>query len=129
MSTLIIVVLVACIIALLMFLGRNKRNNAELILENNRLIHQKRSSEVRLGKTVENVAPFFDEWPYDPGNFRFLGNPIDGVSFNEDEVVFVEIKTGQARLSKSQNKIKSFIKDGKVKFITFRVNENGVKIK
>ena len=129
MSTLIIVVLVACVIALLIFLGRNKRNNAELILENNRLIHQKRSSEVRLGKTVENVAPFFDEWPYDPGNFRFLGNPIDGVSFNEDEVVFVEIKTGQARLSKSQNKIKSFIKDGKVKFITFRVNENGVKIK
>ena len=129
MSTLIIVVLVACIIALLIFLYKSKRNNAELILGNNRLIHQKRSSEVRLGKTVENVAPFFDEWPYDPGNFRFLGNPIDGVSFNEDEVVFVEIKTGQARLSKSQNKIKSFIKDGKVKFITFRVNENGVKIK
>ena len=129
MSTLIIVVLVACVIALLIFLYKSKRNNAELILGNNRLIHQKRSSEVRLGKTVENVAPFFDEWPYDPGNFRFLGNPIDGVSFNEDEVVFVEIKTGQARLSKSQNKIKSFIKDGKVKFITFRVNENGVKIK
>lgn len=129
MSTLIIVVLVACVIALLMLLGRNKRDNAELILENNRLIHQKRSSEVRLGKTVENVAPFFDEWPYDPGNFRFLGNPIDGVSFNEDGVVFVEIKTGQSRLSKSQNKIKSFIKEGKVKFITFRVNEKGVNIK
>ena len=129
MSTLIIVVLVACVIALLIFLYKSKRNNAELILENNRLIHQKRSSEVRLGKTVENVAPFFDEWPYDPSNFRFLGSPIDGISFNDDEVVFVEIKTGQSRLSKSQNKIKSLVKEGKVKFITFRVNEKGVNIK
>lgn len=102
---------------------------AELILKNNSLVHQKRSSEVRLGLTVENVAPFFDEWPYDPSNFRFLGNPIDGISFNDDGVVFVEIKTGQSRLSRNQLKIKSLVKDGKVKFMTFRANEKGVNIK
>ena len=110
-------------------LYKYNRKNAELILRNNQLVYQKKSSEVRLGKTVENVAPFFDEWPYDSGNFRFLGNPIDGISFNDDEIVFVEIKTGMSRLSKNQTKIKSLIKDGKVKFITFRANEKGVNIK
>jgi predicted Holliday junction resolvase-like endonuclease len=129
MTTLIIVILLLGITWLSIKLYRYARKNAELILRNNQLVYQKKSSEVRLGKTVENVAPFFEEWPYDPNDFRFLGNPVDGISFNEDEIVFVEIKTGMSRLSKNQTKIKSLIKDGKVKFITFRVNEKGVNIK
>lgn len=129
MTGLLIFLLIGCIIWLAASWYRSVRKNAALILKNNSLTHQKRSSEVRLGKTVENVAPFFTEWPYDPYNFRFLGSPIDGISFNDDEVVFVEIKTGQSRLSKSQLKIKSLIRDGKVKFVTFRVNERGVNIK
>lgn len=129
MSTLIIVVLVICIIWLSVVLYKHKIKMAKLILKNNNISYQKRSSEVRLGKTVENVAPFFNEWPYDPGNFRFLGNPIDGVSFNDDEVVLVEIKTGKSSLSKSQHKIKSLVENGKVKFTTIRINENGVSIK
>lgn len=129
MSTLTIVVLIVCVIWLGAVLYKYKRKMAELILKNNSLVHQKRSSEVRLGLTVENVAPFFTEWPYDPSNFRFLGSPIDGVSFNDDGVVLVEIKTGQARLSKSQNRIKELVKEGKVTFVTFRANEKGVNIK
>ena len=129
MVTLIISVLFLGIAWLSVKLYKYNRKNAELILRNNQLVYQKKSSEVRLGKTVENVAPFFDKWPYDSGNFRFLGNPIDGISFNDDEIVFVEIKTGMSRLSKNQTKVKSLIKDGKVKFITFRANEKGVNIK
>ena len=129
MTILIISILLLGVAWLSVKLYKHNRKNAELILRNNQLVYQKKSSEVRLGKTVENVAPFFDEWPYDPGNFRFLGNPIDGISFNDDEIVFVEIKTGMSRLSKNQIKVKSLIKDGKVKFITFRVNEKGIAIK
>ena len=129
MTSLWIFLSVGCIIWLATSWYRSVRKNAKLILEKNSLAYQKRSSEVRLGKTVEQVAPFFTEYPYDPGNFRFLGSPIDGISFNDDEVVFIEIKTGQSRLSKSQIKIKALIKEGKVKFITFRANEKGVNIK
>lgn len=129
MVTLTIIILLLGIAWLSVRLYKYDRKNAELILRNNQLVYQKKSSEVRLGKTVENVAPFFDEWPYDPNDFRFLGNPIDGISFNEDEIVFVEIKTGMSRLSKNQTKIKSLIKEGKVKFITFRANEKGINIK
>lgn len=129
MTELIIFVLVCAVIFLLVKLYKFNRKFARLVLEKNSLAYQKRSSEVRLGKTVENIAPFFTEYPYDPGNFRFLGSPIDGISFNDDEVVFIEIKTGQARLSKQQHRIKSLVKDGKVKFMTFRANEKGVNIK
>lgn len=75
------------------------------------------------------MAPFFTEWPYDPNNFRFLGNPIDGISFNQDEVIFVEIKTGKSRLSNSQKLVKQLVKDGKVSFATFRVSEDGCTLK
>lgn len=129
MTGLIIFVLVCAIIFLLVRLYKFNRKFAKLVLEKNNLAYQKRSSEVRLGKTVENIAPFFTEYPYDPGNFRFLGSPVDGVSFNDDGIVFMEIKTGQSRLSRNQIKIKSLIKEGKVKFVTFRANEKGVRIK
>jgi predicted Holliday junction resolvase-like endonuclease len=93
--------------------------------EYNKLLGQKKSSEVRVGKIGENMAPFLNGWPYDPNDFRFLGNPIDGIQFNEDELIFVEIKTGKSVLSKKQRWIKQLVKEGKVGFATFRINENG----
>jgi predicted Holliday junction resolvase-like endonuclease len=91
---------------------------------NSELGHRK-SSEVRLGRISESLAPFLDGWPWDPNSFRFLGNPIDGIQFNQDELVFVEIKTGKSRLSASQRWIKDLITQGKVSFATFRITENG----
>ena len=92
-------------------------------------ISQKKSSEVRLGKIGENMAPFFSGWPYDPNKFRFLGNPVDGIQFEDDEVIFVEIKTGKARLTSSQKSVKQLVKEGKVRFATFRVGEEGCTLK
>ena len=94
-------------------------------VEYDKLLGQKKSSEVRVGKIGENMAPFLNGWPYDPNNFRFLGSPIDGIQFNEDELIFIEIKTGKSALSKKQKWIKQLIKDGKVGFATFRINEKG----
>jgi predicted Holliday junction resolvase-like endonuclease len=108
----------------------NLKNEIALLKEkNSKVLSQKKSSEVRLGKIGENMAPFFSEWPYDPNGFRFLGNPVDGIQFNEDEIVFVEIKTGKARLTTSQKKAKQLIKEGKVRFATFRVDEGGCSLK
>ena len=93
--------------------------------EYNKLLGQKKSSEVRVGKIGENMAPFLEDWPYNPNDFRFLGNPIDGIQFNKDELVFIEIKTGKSVLSKKQRWIKQLVKEGKVSFATFRINERG----
>jgi len=106
-----------------------KEKNKELEVRCAKVLSQKKSSEVRLGKIGENMAPFFAEWPYDPNGFRFLGNPIDGIQFNEDSVVFVEIKTGKARLTNSQKTVKRLVKEGKVSFVTFRVGEDHCTLK
>ena len=93
-----------------------------------RELHFRKSSEVRLGKIGENLAPFLTDWPWSPGRFRFLGNPVDGIQFNDDAVVFVEIKTGGGRLSRTQKKVKNLIKEGKVRFVTFKIGEDGAKL-
>ena len=91
------------------------------------LFHRK-SSEIRLGLIGENLAPFTEGWPWDSNRFRFLGNPLDGIQFNEDEIIFVEIKTGNARLSKSQKHFRDLIREGKVSFVTFKITEDGIRL-
>jgi predicted Holliday junction resolvase-like endonuclease len=94
-----------------------------------KIVNQKKSSEVRLGKIAEHMVPFFGEWPYDPNNFRFIGSPIDGIQFTDKEIIFMEIKTGKARLTNSQKSVKQLVADGKIKFATFRVGEDGCNLK
>ena len=48
--------------------------------------------------------------------------PIDYIVFNNDEVIFVEVKSGASTLSKKQSEIKKLITDGKVRFETIRIN-------
>lgn len=91
-------------------------------------LHFRKSSEVRLGKIGENLAPFLRDWPWDPKRFRFLGNPVDGIQFNNDEIVFVEMKTGGAKLSRSQKTFRDLVKDNKVSFVTFKITEGGCKL-
>lgn len=95
----------------------------------NTVVSQKKSSEVRLGMIGEHMAPFLECWPYNPSNFRFLGAPVDGIQYNDDSIIFIEIKTGAARLSKSQRNIRDLIKEGKVYFETFRIDDSGAKLK
>lgn len=93
------------------------------------LLHQKKSTEVRIGQISEQIAPFLHAWPYKAGNFRFLGAPIDGVSFEDDKVVFVEIKTGKGRLSPKQMKIRKQIREKKIEWLEFRIDPDGYNIK
>lgn len=92
-------------------------------------IHQKKSSEVRLGRIGEQLSPFLNGWPWDSNHFRFIGSPIDGIQFTENEILFVEIKTGKSRLSKYQAKCKKLVEQGKVRFVEFRVGEDGTVVK
>lgn len=93
------------------------------------LIRQKKSSEVRVGLIGEQIAPFLSAWPFDTKNFKFMGAPIDGISFEPDEVVLIEIKTGKAALSPKQRQIRKQVREGKVKFMEFRIEEDGYRCK
>lgn len=108
--------------------------NAQLVaeIEKNRVvISQKKSSETRLGQMTEHLVPFIEGFPYDPKDCHFMGMPIDYVVFDFDEgkIVFVEVKTGNARESERQRKIKNIIKTGRVYYDRIRLNEKGMSVK
>lgn len=94
-----------------------------------KLQHQKISADVKMGQKSENLLPFLSTFPYADDEIRGLFNPIDLIVFREDEVVFVEVKSGQSQLSDKQRKIRDQIKNGKVRFEIHRMDEKGVRIK
>jgi predicted Holliday junction resolvase-like endonuclease len=86
-----------------------------------KLLNQKKSSEVRTGKITEQIAPFLEDYPLNPGTARFLGDPIDFVHFDDDKVTFVEVKSGKSQLNKRQREIRDLVQQGKVEFVIYRV--------
>ena len=81
------------------------------------------------GKITEQIAPLLDEFPFILSDARYLGNPIDYIIFNgysdaDDiiDIVFVDIKTGNASLSDSQQKIKKAVEEKRVSWNTIRIN-------
>lgn len=91
------------------------------------------SRAVIKGKIAEQLAPILPDFKYLPSDARFIGDPIDYIIFNgytdiKDnnanesnlEIVIVDIKTGQANLSRSQQAIASAINAGRVRFEVIR---------
>ena len=75
--------------------------------EQNKKEHfHRKSSEVRTGQMVEKMLPFTKDFKHNPRQAQFLGNPIDYIVFGDECITFVEVKTGKARLSQTQQKIK-----------------------
>lgn len=98
-----------------------RKSRKNLISENRKILSQKKSSEVITGQIAEKLAPFLSDFEYDPQNAIFLGQPIDYLVFNKDEIVFVEIKSGKSQLSKKQRTIRDLIKDNKVNWKEIRI--------
>jgi predicted Holliday junction resolvase-like endonuclease len=103
----------------------------ELAQKFDKLQHQKKSSEVKTGFLAEALLPLTEQFPCNPKTMRFLGSPIDFVSFDYDkmEICFVECKTGDSQLNDNQRKVKKMVEEGRVKFAEVRLNEKGIKVK
>ncbi|GAB1454822.1 MAG: Holliday junction resolvase-like protein [Spirochaetia bacterium] len=93
----------------------------------------RRSRAVLTGQIGEQLAPFFPGFPCEPSDARFIGKPVDFVAFpgasegNPREVVFIEVKTGDARLSASERALKQAIKEGRVSWVEYRLPVGGKK--
>ena len=86
-----------------------------------KLLSQKKSSEVVTGQITEKLVPFLDEFNHNPRDATFCGNPIDYVIFGPEEITILEIKTGNARLTKKQEHIKSLVQNGDVVWEEIRI--------
>ncbi len=87
----------------------------------------KRSRAVLTGQIGEQFAPYFPDFPCDPADARFLGKPVDYVAFtgmskgNPGEIVFIEVKTGDAKLSATEKAIKEAVEAGRVRWVEYRL--------
>ena len=112
-------------------------------IEKTRIQSVDTSRFVLKAKMAETIAALLPGFEYLPSDCRFIGDPIDYIIFNgytelkdhgeKDEVlevVLLEIKQGNAALSKGQRAIKKAINGNRVSFKEVRISDNGdVKFK
>ncbi|MCQ2240251.1 Holliday junction resolvase-like protein [Treponema sp.] len=86
----------------------------------------KKSRAVIGGQVAEQLAPFLPDFPCNPGDVSFLGKPVDFIAFsglaenNEiNEVVFIEVKTGQSKLNGHEKQLKDAIQKGRVRYVEY----------
>lgn len=88
----------------------------------------------------EIFCPLQDDFPYNPRDCRFIGNPIDYIIFNnleayregqkeidDIEIIFVDIRQiNSTGLSKVQNAINHAISNKRVKFKTYKYDDDTI---
>lgn len=88
-----------------------------------------KSRAVLGGQFSEQLAPFLPDFKYLPTECRFVGKPIDLIVFKGmddkdiNEVIFVEVKSGNAKLSSHEKKLKEVIDQKKVRWEEYRIPE------
>jgi predicted Holliday junction resolvase-like endonuclease len=87
----------------------------------------------QLGKTLEKIAPMFPGFGHHPYDVRPVFDPVDFVVFDGyfqgavTDITFVEFKTGQSRLSKIQDSIRTAIEKKRVRFELRRLSKEAMK--
>ena len=91
----------------------------------------RRSMAVTTGKVFEQLVPYMPGFEFNPKDARFLGSPVDFVVFDGlsegdvRSVVFVEVKTGDAKLSHRERQVRDAVEAGRVEFAEHRVTTGG----
>ena len=86
-----------------------------------------RSRAVLGGQFSENLAPYLPNFPFSPTECRFVGKPIDFIVFKGadgkqiDEVIFVEVKSGNAKINQHEKNLKDAIEKGRVRWVEYRI--------
>lgn len=82
------------------------------------------AESVNIGKVVEKIVPSLPGFPLDSGDCRSLLEPIDYLVFQGlarrgsiESVLFVEAKSGQARLNDAQSDIRNAVERNKVSLV------------
>jgi len=86
----------------------------------------KQSRAVLGGLVSEQIAPLLPDFPFDPGDCRFIGKPVDFIVFkgmNEQdisEVIFLEVKSGASKnLNQQEKRLRDAIQAGRVRWVQF----------
>ena len=106
---------------------KKRRANLKSEKENISVKSQRGAKAVNLGVILERLVLTFDNFNFNRNDCRSLFDPIDYVIFEGltqkqkvEKIIFVDIKTGTARLTSTQRSVKSLIEDKKVEFKTYK---------
>jgi predicted Holliday junction resolvase-like endonuclease len=89
-----------------------------------------RSRAVTAAKVYEQLTPYLPGFPYNPQDVRFLGGPVDLVIFDGladgqvQRIVFAEIKSGGAVLSRRERDVRHAVEAGEVEWAELRVTSS-----
>lgn len=88
---------------------------------------RRRSRAAFGGQALEELAPHFPDFPFNPKDLRFIGDPIDYVVFDGltegslREIVLLEVKSGRSSLSARQRSIRDALEDHAVSWSLYQV--------
>lgn len=88
----------------------------------------KRSRSVLKGQFSEQLAPYLPGFVWSPNEARFIGKPIDFIIFkglddkNVEEIIFLEVKTGNSRLNSAERSLKKVVDEKRVRWEELRIN-------
>lgn len=133
-------VLAVCAVLSLLFLffgiklgtvfGRLKAERGfDRMLRDERKDAVKRSRAVLGGQLSEQMAVFLPGFPGDPADARFIGKPVDYISFNGlsnglvTDITFIEVKSGQASLSQVERTVRDAVDAGRIHYVQYRIPE------
>lgn len=89
----------------------------------------KRSRAVLGGQFAEQLAPYFPDFPCNPGDVKFIGKPIDFIAFpgmaegkKIEEIILIEVKSGESQLSEREKEIKEAVLKGKIRYVQYQID-------
>ena len=134
----LIALIFIAIIAIIFFTGKaigtlSAKNKIEKQSQSERNDAVKRSRAVIGGQVTEQLAPLFPDFPARYDEVKFLGKPVDFIAFKGleessdsgekcyvDEVLFIEVKTGNSALSNRERAIKQAVDEGRVRYVVWK---------
>ena len=123
----IILSIIVLVVLFILFLSQSYYKNKISKLQANltKTTSDKISLSTKYGQISEEFFPLEQSYPYNSKDFKFLGNPIDGIQFNEDKIILIEFKTNSSKLSTKQRHIRNLINNKQVEFelIEAKINE------
>lgn len=104
------------------------RHRMKSVIKKEREDALNRSRAVLGGLAAEQISPFLQDFPCNPADCRFVGKPVDFIAFpgaaegrEIEEVLLIEVKTGQSALSKREQEIKRAVAEGRVAYVEYRI--------
>jgi len=104
-----------------------RKRNAKL--EKNKKLTTEKATittrSVNIGKNLEKILPIMEDFKWQLPDCRFLGDPIDLLTFNGlsvnniDSISFIEVKSGKSRLNKHRKLVKEAVEDNRVTYKVF----------